>query len=140
LTSPTAWIASKAILDAPDGAYEERDSIPSAEALTFENGFYVKCAALFIDIRESSSLPDRHTRPVLGKLYRAYISECVAVLNSDPNCREVSIKGDCVNAILTRLSSRTSTPRFETTAKLNSLVMILNWQLERKGYTPSNAA
>ena len=38
--------------------YEERDSIPSREELTFNNGFYVMCNAIFIDVRDSSSLPD----------------------------------------------------------------------------------
>jgi len=126
----------KAILDASDGAFEEKDSIPPAESLTYDNGFYVKCSALFIDIRGSSTLPDKHTRPVLAKIYRSYISEAVAVMNSNPNCREVVIKGDCVSAILDTPYTTGINTAFESAAKLNSLVNVLNWQLEKKSYTP----
>jgi hypothetical protein len=35
-------------------------------------------------------------RPTLARLYRSYISELVAIMNSDPDCREVSIVGDAV--------------------------------------------
>jgi len=125
----------RAILNASDGAFEEKDSIPVADSLTFENGFYVNCSSLFIDIRGSSRLPDLHTRPVLAKIYRAYISECVAVMNSDPNCREVFINGDCVSAIIDTPLQRDINTAFESAARLSSLVMILNWQLEKKGYT-----
>ena len=77
------------ILDAPRGNYLEVDEIPSRARLTYENGFYVKCAAVFIDIRGSSSLPDLHSRPVLGKdLPRLYLgmyrcTEPLPVLQGD---------------------------------------------------------
>jgi hypothetical protein len=34
------------ILDAPAGNYEEKDSIPSRDTLTFTNGFYVNCTCI----------------------------------------------------------------------------------------------
>lgn len=48
--------------------FEEVNEIPGRDRLTYSNGFYVNCTALFIDIRGSSQLPDKHTRPVLGKI------------------------------------------------------------------------
>ena len=86
----------KAILDQPVGSFEEVDGLPDRDKLTFTNGFYGMCSAVFIDIRESSGLTDKHKRPTLAKIYRAFISEMVAVLNSDLNVREVNIVGDCV--------------------------------------------
>ena len=125
----------KEILDSSE-KFEEVDQIPSRDKLTYSNGFYVNCTAIFIDIRDSSELPSKHTRPVLGKIYRAYLSECVALINNDPNCREIVINGDCVSGIINTPYTSYIDSAFNTTAKLNSLVNILNWRLEQKGYTP----
>ena len=53
--------------------------LPPRDDLTFNNGFYANCSALFVDIRDSSKLPDKHKRPVLARLYRSFVSEMVAV-------------------------------------------------------------
>src|SRR4051794_40480862 len=87
------------ILDSPAGNYEERDTIPSRDSLTFTNGFYVNCTCIYIDIKGSSQLPQKHKRPRLAKIYRSYISEAVAVLNGSPLCAEVNIHGDAVWAV-----------------------------------------
>ena len=121
------------ILDSAE-AFEELGDIPSRSRLTFSNGFYVNCTALFIDIRGSSELASNHTRPVLGKLYRAYLSECVAVMNGDTNCREVFINGDCVSGIFSTPLKADIDNVFSTSAMLNSATQILNWRLEQKGY------
>ena len=84
------------ILNSSDNNYEERNDIPPRSQLTFTNGFYVDCTAIFIDMCDSSSLPNKHTRPVIAKLYRCFISELVALLNGCDICREVNIHGDCV--------------------------------------------
>jgi class 3 adenylate cyclase len=115
-------------------SFDEVKEIPTRSKLTYSNGYYVDCTALFIDIRDSSKLPENHNRPVLGKLYRAYLSECVAVINSDLNCREVFINGDCVSGILNSPYTSDIDRAFSTAAKLNSMTQILNWRLEKKGY------
>ena len=126
----------KMILGASDRAFEKRDSIPDAESLTFDTGFDVQCSALVIDIRDSSRLPERYTRPVLAKIYGAYISECAKVMDSDLNCRKIDINGDSVTAVLNTRSPQDINTAFESAAKLNSLVMTLNWQLEKNGISP----
>lgn len=122
------------ILDSAE-TFDEVDGIPVRSSLTYANGFYVNCTALFIDIRGSSKLAASHTRPVLGKLYRAYLSECVAVMNGNTNCREVFINGDCVSGIFNTRYKPDIDDVFSTAAKLNSTTQILNWRLEQKGYT-----
>lgn len=119
------------ILNAGGGEYEELDYIPDRSRLTYSNGFYVNCSAIFIDIRGSSSLP--HTRPVLGKIYRAYISETIAVLNSYDQCKEVFIVGDCVSAIFE--PTPVFDDAFNAACALNSVVEHLNWRLSQKGYS-----
>jgi class 3 adenylate cyclase len=122
------------ILDSAE-TFEELNDIPSRDRLTFSNGFYVNCTALFIDIRGSSKLTDNHTRPVLGKLYRAYLSECVAVMNGDGNCREIFINGDCVSGIFSTPLKSDIDGVFFTAAQLHSATKILNWRLEQKAYS-----
>src|SRR5687768_18520598 len=85
------------ILEASDAGYTEVDKIPDRDSLTFTNGYYVNCSAVFVDMRDSSKLADKHRRPTLAKLYRAYISELVALFNADPLCKEVNIHGDAVS-------------------------------------------
>ena len=81
--------------------YEEANDIPRIDDLSFKNGKYVKCAAFFIDLRGSSDLIETQGRKskTLARLYRAYISEIVAIVNSFETCREINIVGDCVSAI-----------------------------------------
>lgn len=85
-----------AILNADNNQFEEANSIPNRDKLTYTNGFYVNCAALFVDIRESSTMTDEHRRPVLAKVYRSFISEIVALFNENNITKEVNIHGDCV--------------------------------------------
>lgn len=37
--------------------YEEAKELPDRDRLTYSNGFYAYCSALFVDIRQSSKLP-----------------------------------------------------------------------------------
>ena len=81
------------ILSESDSSFPEVDEIPSLDKLTYKSGFYVNCSALFVDIRSSSELPNKHKRPTLAKIYRAYISEVVAIINANVNCSEIRIDG-----------------------------------------------
>lgn len=122
------------ILDAGNGNYSDKDYIPSRSSLTYTNGFYVDVTALFIDIVGSSDMTDEHKRPVLAKVYRSFISECTAVMNSDTNCKEISINGDCVWGVFDTPKKKDIDAVFSIAAKLNSLIKILNYKLQKKGY------
>lgn len=82
-----------------NGEYKSLYKIPSRSLLTNSNGFYVRCCALFVDIRDSSSLPKFYEKKQLAKIYRSYISEVVAIMQSFDKCKEVNIVGDCVSGI-----------------------------------------
>ena len=71
------------ILNADNSKFKDNDCFPSRDDLTFSNGFYVYCTALFVDIRDSSTMTNEHRRPVLAKIYRSFISEMVALMNSN---------------------------------------------------------
>lgn len=123
------------ILDGADASYEERKGIPSRASLTFTNGFYVDVTVLFVDIRGSKELAAKHTRPVLAKIYRAYISEVVAVLKGNTLISEIYIEGDGVWAVLDTTSRSDVDSAFCTAAQVASLVDILNIKLSKKGYS-----
>lgn len=120
------------ILNASDSSYEERASIPSRDALSHNNGYYVEVSALFADIRSSSSLTDIHRRPKLAKLYRAFISEVVAVNNGNPFCAEINIVGDCVSGVFNSTSKIAINSVFDTAAKICSLIDVINCKFKKR--------
>ncbi|PLC10776.1 hypothetical protein AUQ48_17180 [Kocuria flava] len=124
------------ILDQPTGQFEETDDLPHRDRLTYTNGFYGNCSAVFVDIRDSSKLTEKHKRPVLAKLYRAFISEMVAVMNSSDNVREVNIVGDCVWAVYNTPYKSNINSAFAVAYQANTLRKLLNGHLEKRGYDP----
>lgn len=122
------------ILAQPRGNFEEVKTLPDRDALTFANGFYAKCSALFMDVRDSSKLPQKYNRPALAKLYRAFISESVAILNGDVAAREINIVGDCVWGVYNTPYKNNIDSVFSTAARLNSLTKTLNYKLAKAGY------
>ncbi len=122
------------ILNADNKQFEERKTIPARSSLTHTNGFYVDCTALFVDICDSSKLPEYQNRPVLAKIYRSFISELVALFNGAPKCKEVNINGDCVWAIFDTPYKDDIDNAFAAACQANALVNILNYKLEKKGY------
>jgi len=122
-------------LNNSDANYEDRKSIPLRSALTFNNGFYVDCSALFIDMRGSKSLSENHKRPTLAKIYKTYISELVAVLQDHSKVSEIYIEGDCVWGIFDTPQKSDIDELFSTAAKAASLIDILNIKYKKKGYS-----
>jgi class 3 adenylate cyclase len=119
------------IIAESENSFKELDAIPSRSDLSFTNGFYVYCSALSVDIRESSQLPDKHYRPKLAKLYRAYISEVVAAMNGNSDCAEISIVGDGVLGIFNSPLKSSIDEVFGTAAKISSIIDILNYKLKK---------
>jgi class 3 adenylate cyclase len=124
------------ILDQPTGQFTETDSLPDRNRLTYTNGSYAYCSAVFVDIRDSSGLTQKHKRPALAKIYRSFISEMVAVLNSTPLVREVNIVGDCVWAVYNTPSKTNIDSVFTVVCTANTLKKLLNAKLEKRDLTP----
>lgn len=123
------------ILDANDNDYEDnKSSIPSRDKLTYKNGYYVNVTALFIDIVDSSKLTDGNKRPTLAKMYRAFLSECVAIMNSWEMCKELNINGDCVWGVFETPKKSNVDDVISVAAQLNSMIKILNYKLKKKNY------
>lgn len=123
------------IIAASVSSYEERNSIPPREDLSFTNGFYVNCSALLVDIRKSSELTDFHKNRVLAKLYRAYISEVVAMMNGNPNCAEIDVVGDCVSGVFDTPKKLDVDNAFVTASSISSLIDIMNYKFKKNNMT-----
>jgi class 3 adenylate cyclase len=121
------------ILAASDAAYQEVDRIPDRDGLTFMNGYYVNCSAVFVDMRESSKLGESYRRPTLAKLYRVYISELVALFNADPLCKDLNIHGDAVWAVFDSPYKTNIDDVFSRAVMARSLIDVLNCRLVRYG-------
>jgi hypothetical protein len=119
------------ILATNTGVYPESPTIPTHDKLNYTNGYYVDVGALFIDIRDSTGLTDVHRRPTLSKLYRCFVSECVAVINSNPYCKEVNIHGDCVWGVFEGMNNKVIREIFNTAARLESLTELLNCKFKK---------
>lgn len=122
------------ILSVSSGNYEAHAGVPLRSSLTFENGFYVDVTVIFVDIRGSKELSGKHTKPVLAKIYRSYISEVVAVLKGNQFISEIYIEGDGVWGVFNTQTKAQVDSVFCTSFKVSSLIDILNVKLEKKGY------
>lgn len=123
------------ILDSSDNNYEDKKEIPNRDNLTFTNGYYIFCSAIFIDMRGSMEFSKKHTRPVTAKIYRSYISELVAVLNNNTRLREIYIEGDCVWGVFNSPDKSDIDSIFSTAAQAASIIDTLNVKLRKKKYS-----
>ena len=117
--------------------YEEANDIPKKDDLTYKSGKYVQCASLFIDLRGSSDLIKTQGRQskTLARIYRAYISEIVAIVNSFQTCKEINIVGDCVSAMFAGKEEESNTPVIEAllaSSKCNAMMNVLNVKFQKK--------
>ena len=125
------------ILKSEDKNFEEVENIPSREKLTYNNGFYVsKTASLYVDLRDSSYLPENYQRPVLARIYRSYVSEVVAIINGNEDCAEINIEGDCVWGIFDAQYKSQIDNIFETAGQIFSLIEYLNCQYQKQKIKP----
>lgn len=123
------------ILDSSD-TFEPIDSVPNSETLSYTNGYYFKCYAIFIDIRDSSTLPTKYQKRTLAKIYRAYISEVVALFQSSSNCKEINIVGDSVWGIYNAKIKDDVLEVFHAAYAACSIINTLNYKLCKKGIDP----
>ncbi|WP_315077567.1 adenylate/guanylate cyclase domain-containing protein [Acinetobacter guillouiae] len=127
------------ILNSSDNNYTNSKTIPNRDNLTFTNGYYAYGTAVFVDMRGSKAYANNHRRPILAKVYRSYISELVAVLNSSEKVRELYIEGDCVWAIYDTPYKQDMNDIFSITGMVNSLIDTINIKLRKKNYTEIKA-
>lgn len=114
--------------------FEYVKNIPNNNKLTFDNGYYVNVSAIFIDIVGSSKMTQNHKRPTLAKIYRCFISESIALLQSFNSCKDVNINGDCVWGIFD-FNTINADKLIEISVQILNLMDKINLILKKKGYT-----
>lgn len=123
------------ILNASNNNFGDKKDVPDRSNLTYKNGYYVDVTAVFIDIVGSSDMTNEHKRPTLAKMYRAFLSECVAIMNAEDTCKEININGDCVWGVFDTPKKADIDNIITIIGKLNAFVSILNYKLKRKSYS-----
>ena len=111
---------------------EEKDKLPSDDNFTFENGYLSWVTAIFVDIRDSTSLFSKNDEPT-AKLVRAFTSEIIEILRDDENIREIGIRGDCVYAIYTTPEKSDILECANKTFYINTFINMFNKLLENRG-------
>lgn len=125
-----------AILKTDYESYKELDSIPSRDSLTYTNGFYVLCTALFVDLRIPGKLSERYRKTTLAKIYRSYTSEIVAIINGNCHCAEINIEGNTIWGIFNTPYRKDVDTVLSTAAKISSIVDILNSRCSERNIEP----
>lgn len=119
-------------------AIEDKKRVPSEDNFTFENGYRSYVTAIFVDIRDSTTLFTNKTEDT-AKLVRSFTSEIIEILRDDQNLRSIGIRGDCVFAIYTTPSKSDILECADKTFYINTFIKMLNKLLNERGYSKLKA-
>lgn len=91
---------------------------------------------MFIDLRGASDLIKTHKKQpkTLARLYRAYIGEMVAIVNSFRSCKEINIVGDCVSAMFAsdQGDDKPVNEVLQAASMCNGMMHVLNIHFKKK--------
>lgn len=89
------------ILDNTD-AVNEVKKFPRDEDFTYTNGYKAWASAIFVDLRDSTTLFTGNSDVAIAKVIRGFTSEIIEILMKDTekeDLKEIGIRGDCVYAV-----------------------------------------
>lgn len=89
------------ILDNTDQV-NDVDKFPSDNEFTYSNGYKAFASAIFVDLRDSTSLFTDSDDIETAKVIRGFTSEIIEILRNNTNdkdLKEIGIRGDCVFAV-----------------------------------------
>src|SRR5579875_1800267 len=89
------------ILDNTDKV-NEVDKFPRDEDFTYTNGYKACAGAVFVDLRDSTTLFTEKEDVEIAKVIRGFTSEIIEILRKDMEgneLKEIGIRGDCVFAV-----------------------------------------
>lgn len=105
---------------------KESSKLPSIDNLTFENAYHSWITAIFVDIRDSTSLFADDDREQTAKIVRSFTSEVIEILRGESLEREIGIRGDCVYAVYTTPKQKDIYDVYTKTAYTNTFINMLN--------------
>ncbi|MBN6188275.1 adenylate cyclase [Aneurinibacillus sp. BA2021] len=89
------------ILDNTDKV-NEVEKFPRDEDFTYTNGYKAWAGAIFVDLRDSTTLFTQSNEIDISKVIRGFTSEIIEILRKDTDgndLKEIGIRGDCVFAV-----------------------------------------
>jgi class 3 adenylate cyclase len=111
----------------------EQGKLPKDGEFTFDNAYYSWVTAVFVDIRDSTSLCKNEDKTKVSKVLRSFTSEVIEILRDSDNLREIGIRGDCVYAIYTTPFFPNVYDVFDKAVDVNTFMKMLNSLLSNKG-------
>lgn len=111
---------------------EEKEKVPKENDFTFHNGYFAWVTAVFVDIRDSTSIFTENKKTSTSKIIRAFTSEVIEILKNDDNLREIGIRGDCVYAIYTTSQKYEDYEIANKVFYVNTFMKMLNKLLQNK--------
>lgn len=117
---------------------QHRKTIPNKSDITINQGVYVDCACLIVDMRKSSDLTNYHRKPKLAKLYQTFISTVVMILQDEKNCGYINIVGDGVQGFFNTNSANAYENVLNAVAKINSFTDLINQEFVKNDVVPIN--
>lgn len=103
-----------------------KGELPSDDNFTFTNGYYSWVTALFVDMRDSSTLCADEDKQKVAKVFRAFSSEIIEILRDSDALREIGIRGDCVYAVYTAPNKQDEYAIADKAVYINTLMEMLN--------------
>lgn len=112
---------------------EKGKEIPNDKNFTFENAYYGRVSAIFVDIRNSTELFANENKVSISKIIRCFSSEVIEILNDPEQLREIGIRGDCVYAVYNTPNQSTIQNVFDKAVSVNTFLKMLNTILKNCG-------
>lgn len=114
----------------------EKNRLPSDDNFTFDNGYLSWVTAIFVDIRDSSTIFADGDKEKVAKIIRSFTSELIEILRDDKDdslVREIGIRGDCVYAIYTTPKKDDIYTCADKTFYINTFIKMFNKLLRNRG-------
>lgn len=123
------------ILDNTDKV-NDVDKFPGDNEFTYSNGYKAFASAIFVDLRDSTTLFTDSDDIETAKVIRGFTSEIIEILRNntdDKDLKEIGIRGDCVFAVY---SSPVKSDDYEIANRafyINTYMKMLNVLLQERG-------
>lgn len=123
------------ILDNTDKV-NDVDKFPRDEDFTYTNGYKAWAGAIFVDLRDSTTLFSGNDEVEIAKVIRGFTSEIIEILRKDTDSnelKEIGIRGDCVFAVYSTPKQSDLYDIAKRSFYINTYMKMLNKLLSDRG-------
>lgn len=123
------------ILDNTDKV-NDVEKFPRDEDFTYTNGYKAWAGAIFVDLRNSTTLFSENNDVDIAKVIRGFTSEIIEILRKDTDSnelKEIGIRGDCVFAVYSAPQKSDLYDIANRSFYINTYMKMLNKLLAERG-------